>query len=83
MINTTLASLRNSTNFFKTNEILHIFDGRKKEDIGYFVPKYFQKEFEEFIKKIEKDKKETLLKRVAKAQKNDPVEEGSEDDGLR
>ncbi len=83
MINTTLASLRNSTNFFKTNEILHIFDGRKKEDIGYFVPKYFQKEFEEFIKKIEKDKKETLLKRVAKAQKSDPVEEGSEDDGLR
>ena len=83
MINTTLASLRNSTNFFKTNEILHIFDGRKKEDIGYFVPKYFQKEFEEFIKKIEKDKKETLLRRVAKAQKNDPVEEGSEDDGFR
>ncbi|WP_418185903.1 hypothetical protein ACNSOS_03065 [Aliarcobacter vitoriensis] len=83
MINTTLANLRNSTNFFNTKEILHIFDGRKKEEIGYFVPKYFQKEFEEFIQKIEKDKKNRLLKRIAKAQKSDPIEEGSEDDGLR
>ncbi|WP_044415686.1 hypothetical protein [Halarcobacter anaerophilus] len=83
MINTTLANLRNSVNFFNTKEILHIFDGRKKEDIGYFVPKHFQKEFEEFIEKIEKEKKKNLLKRVAKAQKNDPIEEGSVDDGLK
>lgn len=82
MINTTLADLRNSTSFFDTKEILHVFDGRKKEEIGYFVPKYFQKEFQEFVEAIEKKKKKNLLQRVAKAQKNDPVEQGSENDGL-
>lgn len=82
MINTTLANLRNSTSFFDTKEILHIFDGRKKEEIGYFVPKYFQKEFEEFVASVEQKKKLNLLERVAKAQKNDPIEQGSEDDGL-
>lgn len=83
MINTTLANLRNSTSFFNTKEILHIFDGRKKEDIGYFIPKYFQKEVEEFIEKLEKDKKTNLLKKIAKAQKQDPIEEGSIADGLK
>lgn len=82
MINTTLANLRKSTSFFDTQEILHIFDGRKKEEIGYFVPKYFHKEFEEFIKTIEQKKKQKLLQRVAKAQKEDPIEQGSENDGL-
>jgi len=82
MIDATLANLRNSSDFFKTDEIIHIFDGRKKEDIGFFVPKVFEAEFQKFVEKIEKRKKQALLQRVAKAQKKDPVAEGSSADGI-
>lgn len=78
----TLAELRNSKSFFDMEDIIHIFDGRKKEDLGYFVPKYFQKEFEKFLNHLEKQKKIEVLKKVAVAQKKDPIEEGSESDGL-
>ena len=83
MINATLANMRNSSDFFKTDEIIHIFDGRKKEDIGFFVPKIFENEFLKFIEKIEKKKKLSLLQRVAKAQDKDPIEEGGVDDGIK
>jgi len=82
MIEATLASLRNLDKFYNSDEILHIYDGKKKDDIGYFVPKYFQKEFEEFVQAIEKKKKLNLLKRVRTAQIKDPIEEGSETDGF-
>ena len=82
MIETTLSKMRNSSNFFKTSEIIHILDGRKKEEIGFFVPSALKDEFQKFIDKIEKKKKEALLKRIAKAQKLDPVGDGSVDDGI-
>lgn len=82
MINSTLAELRNSKDFFNIKEVIHIFDGRKKEDIGYFIPTYFAKEFEEFFKKIEQKKELELLQKVASAQKKDPIEEGGVEDGL-
>jgi hypothetical protein len=82
MIDATLANMRNSSDFFKTDEIIHIFDGRKKEDIGFFVPKVFEVEFQKFVEKIEKKKKHSLLQRVAKAQKKAPVAEGSISDGI-
>ena len=82
MIETTLSQMRNSSNFFKTSEIIHILDGRKKEEIGFFVPVALRNEFQTFIEKIEKQKKETLLKRVAEAQKADPIGDGSVDDGI-
>ena len=82
MIYATLANMRNSSDFFKTDEIIHIFDGRKKEDIGFFVPKIFETEFQKFVEKIEKKKKRSLLQRVAKAQKKDPIAEGSVSDGI-
>ena len=83
MIEATLADMRNSRTFFKTDEIIHILDGRKKEDIGFFVPLVFKEEFEKFVEKIEKKKKLTLLNRVAKAQKQDPISEGSVSDGIK
>ena len=83
MIEATLADMRNSRTFFKTDEIIHIQDGRKKEDIGFFVPQIFKEEFEKFVEKIEKKKKLTLLSRVAKAQKQDPISEGSVSDGIK
>ncbi len=82
MIETTLSQMRNSSNFFKTSEILHILDGRRKEEIGFFVPAALREEFQAFIEKIEKQKKEALLKRIAKAQKADPIGDGSVDDGI-
>jgi len=82
MIETTLSSMRNSSDFFKTTEIIHILDGRKKEEIGFFVPSIFREEFQTFIDKIEKKKKTALLQRVAQAQKKDPVGDGSVNDGF-
>ena len=82
MIEATLANMRKSSDFFKTDEIIHILDGRKKEDIGFFVPQVFEKEFKKFVDGIEKKKKLSLLKRVAKAQSKDPVAEGSISDGI-
>ena len=82
MRDATLAELRNSKSFFDMQDIIHIYDGRRKEELGYFVPKYFQKEFEKFLEQIERQKKLKLLEKVAKAQKKDPIEEGSEADGL-
>ena len=40
------------------------------------------KEVTEFIKTLERKKRLELLARVAKAQKDDPIEEGGIDDGL-
>ncbi len=78
----TLANMRNSSDFFKTDEIIHILDGRKKEDIGFFVPQVFKEEFKKFAAMIEKKKKLALLSRVAKAQEKDPITEGGVNDGI-
>jgi len=82
MVEATLANMRNSSDFFKTDEIIHILDGRKKEDIGFFVPQIFKEEFEKFMEKIETKKKLALLSRVSKAQKKDPITEGGISDGI-
>ncbi len=82
MIEATLADLRKSSSFFKTTEVVHIVNGRKKEDIGYFVPTIFKDKFEVFLLKLEKEKKIKLLKRVAKASSKDPVCDGAIDDGV-
>ncbi|MFA6760252.1 MAG: hypothetical protein WCR69_04325 [Sulfuricurvum sp.] len=78
----TLADLRNPIEFFKTDEILHIVNGRKKEDIGFFVPIELKAEFLEFLEKIESKKRAKLLKKIAEAQKKDPIDDGAVADGL-
>ncbi|MBA1420544.1 MAG: hypothetical protein FAF03_06715 [Epsilonproteobacteria bacterium] len=83
MIETTLSNMRNSSDFFRTSEIIHILDGRKKEEIGFFVPSALKSEFQTFINKIENKKKMTLLERVAKAQAQDPIAEGGVSDGIK
>jgi Mg/Co/Ni transporter MgtE len=82
MINISLSSLRNSTNFFDIDDIATIVNGRKKEEVGFFVPKIYKKEFEEFSKELEKKRKKDILQRVAKASKKDPIEDGAIDDGI-
>ncbi len=83
MIEATLANMRNSSDFFKTDNIIKILDGRKKEEIGFFVPQIFKDEFQKFVESIEKKRKLALLNRVAKAQKKDPIEDGSSNDGIK
>ena len=83
MIEATLADLRQSATFFKTNQVVHIVNGRKKEDIGYFVPNILKNRFEAFLIDLEKDEKRKLLKRVANASAKDVVGDGTVDDGIK
>ena len=83
MIEATLADLRQSASFFKTTQVVHIVNGRKKEDIGYFVPIALKDKFESFLIEVEKDKKRKLLQRVAKASAKDFVGDGAIDDGIK
>ncbi|MCK9372512.1 MAG: hypothetical protein M0P91_04895 [Sulfuricurvum sp.] len=83
MIEATLAEIRKpETLYAYQDEIVHIIDGRKKVEVGYFVPKSMAKEFAVFIDTVEKAKKRSLLERIAKAQAKDPIEEGSIADGI-
>ena len=73
MINMTLSSLRNSTNFFEIDDVATIVNGRKKEEIGYFVPKIFKEEFEKFTLELEKKRKVKILQKVLEASRKDPI----------
>ncbi|MEA3370881.1 MAG: hypothetical protein U9Q40_06035 [Campylobacterota bacterium] len=83
MIEATMADLRKSISFFTTDEIVHIVNGRKKEEVGFFVPTIFKEEFSKFIEKVEKKKKLELLKRVAISQKQDSISDGAVEDGIK
>jgi predicted DNA-binding protein (UPF0278 family) len=55
MIEATLAEIRKPETLYSYHdEIVHIIDGRKKEEVGFFVPKSMAKEFQAFIDNIEK-----------------------------
>jgi hypothetical protein len=79
----TLSSLRNSTNFFDIDDIATIVNGRKKEEVGYFIPKIFKEEFEKFTLELEKSKKRKLLKKVLNASRKDIVGDGAIEDGIK
>ena len=83
MISMTLSNLRNSTNFFKIDDIATIVNGRKKETIGYFIPTIFKEEFDTFTKELEKNKKQKLLKKVLNASRKDIIGDGAVDDGIK
>lgn len=82
MINMTLSSLRNTTNFFDIDDVATIINGRKKEEIGYFVPKLFKEEFEKFNIELQKKKRKKLLQKVLIASRKDPIEDGAVSDGI-
>jgi hypothetical protein len=79
----TLSNLRNSTNFFEIDDIATIVNGRKNEEVGYFVPKIFKEEFEKFTVELEKSKKRKLLKKVLNASRKDIVGDGAIEDGIK
>jgi len=82
MIEATLADLRKSSTFFKTNQVIHIINGRKKEEIGYFVPNFLKDKFEVFMRDLEKEEKIKLLNRIALASTKDNIGDGAVDDGI-
>ncbi|KIM12008.1 MAG: hypothetical protein KU37_03980 [Sulfuricurvum sp. PC08-66] len=83
MIEATLADIRKPEVLYRyDDEIVHIVDGRKKVEVGFFVPTSMAQAFQAFIDSVEKSKKNALLQRIAKAQKNDPIEEGGVADGI-
>jgi len=79
----TLVDLRRSSSFFKTKEVIHIVNGRKKEDIGYFIPIFLKDKFESFLREVEKSEKRKLLQRLAKASSKDIIGDGAVDDGIK
>ena len=74
MTNVTVSEIRNPS-IFEKKEILTIVNNKKHKVLGFFVPECYKEEFELFLKEIEKKKKIELLKKVAKAQKLDKVED--------
>jgi len=82
MIEATLADLRRSASFFKTTQVIHIINGRKKEEIGYFVPNVLKKEFESFLETLQKKQKRALLHRIRRASAVDIIGDGAVDDGI-
>lgn len=82
MIEATLADLRQSSTFFKTKKVIHIVNGRKKEDVGYFIPNVLKTKFETFLQDLEREEKRKLLVRVAEASAKDSIDDGAIDDGI-
>ena len=58
-------------------------NGRKKEQIGYFVPIALQEVFETFLINLRRDQKHRLLKRVVSASRKDIIGDGLVDDGVK
>jgi len=77
MLQTTLSAIKQ--NSFETNEIIQIVNENKKEEIGYLIPTSLKNDFEIFLKNREKIK---LLKKIAKAQKEDFIGDGTVSDGI-
>lgn len=82
MIEATLSDLRHSQRFADCSEVVHIVDGRKHQPIGYFIPKAIADDFAVFLADHEHNKKLALLKRIAQAQKQDPIPDGAVADGM-
>jgi hypothetical protein len=82
MITVTLAELRRSSELAESAEVILVSDGRKRKEVGYFIPISLAGEFRRFLDEAERRRKRAKLRRVARAQAADPIEEGGVDDGL-
>ena len=81
MLKVSISSLRDK-NYFQKDEVLVIVNSKKKEKIGYFIPVEYENQIKDIIDSIEKKKKKELLKRVAEAQKEDSIGDGTVADGI-
>ena len=78
----TIAELRRSSILGEGDEVLQVVDARKKREVGFFIPAALAEEFREYLSKVERRQKIEKLRRVAQAQRRDPIEEGAVDDGV-
>ena len=77
-----MADMRKSVDFFQTKQVINIVNGRKKQEIGYFVPNYFKTDFLKFLDELKKKKRLENAKRAAQAQMLDSIGDGTAGDGL-
>lgn len=82
MIRATMADMRKSIHFFETNEVINIVNGRKKQEIGYFVPKSFKVDFLKFLNELNNKKRLQNALKAANAQKIDKISDASATDGI-
>ncbi|WP_428086340.1 hypothetical protein [Candidatus Thioglobus sp.] len=82
MLQATMADMRKSIDFFQTNEVISIINGRKKQELGYFVPTYFKTDFLNFLNELDKKKRLQNAIKAANAQKLDPISDASVGDGI-
>ena len=83
MISITLSNLSNKIDLFNINDIATIVNERKKEEIGYFVPKKYKDEFLSFINEFEKNNKRKILQKVLKASRKDIIGDGTVSDRIK
>lgn len=82
MIQATLAELRKSADFFQTDEVISIINGRKKQDIGFFVPNHFRVDFIDFLTNLKNRQRLENAKKAAAAQALDPIGDEAVGDGI-
>lgn len=82
MLRATMADMRKSVDFFQTDEVINIVDGRKKQEIGYFVPKSFKTDFLKFLNALQKKKRLQNGIKAANAQKLGSISNSSVGDGI-
>lgn len=82
MLDVTVADLRQKSEVLRNGELLHICDGRKREGMGYYIPERYYEKVRHTIEDIEREKKREILKRIAHAQEQDPIGDGTAGDGL-
>lgn len=82
MLQATMADMRKSVDFFQTDEIINIINGRKKQEIGYFVPSRFKVDFLKFLTELKKKQRLDNAIKAANAQKLDLISDSSAGDGI-
>jgi len=64
MIKVSISQIQKKPSIFKNEEILDIVDKRDNKEIGIFIPKKYEKYFNLILKKIEKEEKLKILKKI-------------------
>ena len=64
MIKISISEIQKKPSVFKNEEILDIVDKRDNKKIGIFIPKKYEKYFNLILKKIEKEEKLKILKKI-------------------
>jgi len=82
MLEAKLSDFRNPSFFTSQTDVIHIVDGRKKKEIGFFIPASLKESFSSYLQQEDTKKKLVLLRKIALAQKADPIDDGSVGDGI-